>query len=141
MSKVTVELKLSPEDIDAITARVAEQIEAAKGGGKAGAGAKGGKAGTGAKGGKAEDDDDFENVDGDDGDGDDFGEDAADDEPIFGRKDVTVALREYSAKTSKAEALKLLKKVGGVGGLSELAEDKFGAVIKAAKAATAKAGK
>ncbi|MFL9499199.1 hypothetical protein ACJMQP_03995 [Rhodopseudomonas palustris] len=151
MTTLTIELKLADEDLKAISANVAKQIEAAKAktNAKGATAGKGGKGGKGAKTPPAEDDFDADG-DGDgegEGEGDDGDGDGDDDfeggagEPEHTRDDVQAALREYAAVTCKADAMKLLSKYGESNALSTLDEDKFGAVIKAAKAATAKAKK
>lgn len=149
MTTLTIELKLADEDLKAISANVAKQIEAAKAktNAKGATAGKGGKGSKGAKTAPAEDDFDADGDgegEGDDGDGDGDGDDDFEGgagEPEHTRDDVQAALREYAAVTCKADAMKLLSKYGESNALSTLDEDKFGAVIKAAKAATAKAKK
>lgn len=143
MSKVEVLLKLSPEDQDAICARVAEQLEAAKGGSKPAKGKPGRKPKAAPE---PEPEDDFDDVDGDatgadDADADDEFDAAEDDAPTYERSDVQAALRELALVTSKSNAMTVLREHGDGNGLSDLSEDKFGAVIKAANVATAKAKK
>ena len=71
-----------------------------------------------------------------DGDGE---EEADEEEAKATRADVQAALRAYAAKTNKATALALMKKIGGTDALTKLKEVKFQAVIDAAnKAAKAK---
>lgn len=68
------------------------------------------------------------------------GETEAEEKPE--RSDVHAALKTYAnAIGSQAKAIELMKKHGGTEKLSALKEDKFAAVIDAAKKATAKAKK
>lgn len=123
MTKIEIEVKLSDEDRGLLSA-VATGLK--------GSTATAGKPG---KGKPAADEDDF----GDTGTGgdDDFG----DTEKTYEKSDVQEALRAFAAVSSKADAIKLMNKYGGSDALSKLEEAKYGAVVKAAEAATAKASK
>lgn len=85
--------------------------------------------------GKADDDDGLDDDTGDTGDDDGLG----DDEPKVTAADVTAALKALSTASSKANAVKLMAKVGGTDKLSALKPAKYQAVIDAAKVATKKA--
>jgi len=85
---------------------------------------------------EAEDGDGDGEEEAEDGDGE---EEADEEEAKATRADVQAALRAYAAKTNKATALALMKKIGGTDALTKLKEVKFQAVIDAAnKAAKAK---
>jgi hypothetical protein len=141
MTKLSIELILSAEDRAAITEAVAAQISKASGKGTTPAAGRGGKNRPAAE---TPAEDDFEETDGvadaeADGAGDDDFE--ADEAPAVTKADVQEALRAYAAMSSKADAMKLISSHGKADGLSNLKEANFAAVIKAAKAATAKAKK
>ena len=124
------QIKLEDDDVDKIANAVAVKIKGALGKAKPAAADEA----------HADTDGDADNVDTDtgdtdgdtDGDGDTGDTDAdAADEPT--REDVRAALSVVSKKHGQDKAMALLKKFGGVAGLSKLKDEKFQAVIDAAK--------
>ena len=152
MTKISLELTLSAEDRKAIIDEVTTKLKcvadaavknAGKGGSAATTAAGTGKNGKNTPAAEPTTDEDFEDTDGApdaeaDAGGDDFEADAT---PAVTKADVQAALRDYANVSSKAEAMKLITTHGKADGLSNLKEANFAAVIKAAKAATAKAKK
>jgi len=122
------QIKLEDDDVDKIANAVAAKIKGALSGKKPAAAAED----------DTDNDADADNFDTDTGDGDtdgdgDTGDTDADaaDEPT--REDVRAALSVVSKKHGQDKAMALLKKFGGVAGLSKLKDEKFQAVIDAAK--------
>ncbi len=137
--KMLGKVDLADEDVERIASAVAAKL--AKGAAKNGKGSSTGRGKGSAKADDADDGldgdsgEDGESEDGEseddfgdgDGDGDGDGEDA----PT--REDVRDALKSVSKKFSQEVAMALMKKTGGATALSKLKEEKFAAVIAAAK--------